>query len=73
MATDNNESPIKKIIENTTTELYTDEEMKQITISGIKSLLGGLLLHLELGTFYVFGSISTIYIKYHQVPIYVHG
>ena len=59
MATDN-ESPLKKIFDTTSTELYTDEEMKQITIGGVKSLLGGLLLHLELGTFYVFGSISMI-------------
>lgn len=30
-------------------------------ISGIKSMVGGLLLHIELGTFYVWGSISINY------------
>jgi hypothetical protein len=39
-------------------ELYTDEEMRNIMIQGIKSMIGGLLLHIELGTFYVWGSIS---------------
>jgi hypothetical protein len=57
MVTDN-ESPTKKGLDTVSSDLYSDEEMKQITIGGIKSLLGGLLLHLELGTFYVFGSIS---------------
>ena len=39
-------------------EIYSEEEMKAFTIRGIISLIGGLLLHLELGTFYVWGSIS---------------
>lgn len=44
-------------------DLYSDDEMKKFTIQGIISLIGGILLHLELGTFYVWGSISKLKIK----------
>lgn len=39
-------------------DIYTEEEMKNFTRRGIISLIGGVILHLELGTFYVWGSIS---------------
>jgi len=43
---------------NPNKEIYTEEEMKNFTKRGIISLIGGVILHLELGTFYVWGSIS---------------
>ncbi|CAD8151060.1 unnamed protein product [Paramecium octaurelia] len=39
-------------------EVYTNEEMKKFTKQGIVSLVGGVLIHIELGTFYVWASIS---------------
>jgi hypothetical protein len=41
-------------------DIYTEEEMKNFTRRGIISLIGGVILHVELGTFYVWGSISNI-------------
>ncbi|CAD8057540.1 unnamed protein product [Paramecium primaurelia] len=39
-------------------EVYTNEEMKKFQREGIFSLIGGILIHIELGTIYIWTSIS---------------
>ncbi|CAK89915.1 unnamed protein product (macronuclear) [Paramecium tetraurelia] len=52
-------SPMKTDLQiNVNKDIYSEEEMRNFTKRGIISLIGGVILHIELGTFYVWGSIS---------------
>jgi hypothetical protein len=41
--------------------VYSAAKLKQIKIRGVISVIGGILLHLVLGTFYVWGTISNLF------------
>jgi hypothetical protein len=39
---------------------YTPAELKKIKVRGVISVIGGILLHVVIGTFYTWGTISKI-------------